>query len=79
MTEIIIIVALVALAIAWAVTRIPEAITHHYEEMIPCVTHVLHLAAGAAAFCGERAQYEAAGWHLGGPGGGARGAASGRP
>ena len=33
-------------------------ITHHYEEVIPCVTHVLHLRGGVAEFCGERAAYE---------------------
>ena len=36
-------------------------ITHHYEEVLPCVTHVLHLRGGAAAFRGERAAYEASG------------------
>ena len=33
-------------------------ITHHYEEVLPCVTHVMHLTGGEAAFCGERAWYE---------------------
>ena len=38
-------------------------ITHHYEEVLPCVTHVLLLKQGNAAFCGEREAYEES--HLG--------------
>ena len=33
-------------------------ITHHYEECVPCVSHVMHLRDGQAAFAGERAAYE---------------------
>jgi hypothetical protein len=33
-------------------------ITHHYEEVLPCVTHVMHLKGGVATFCGDRATYE---------------------
>ena len=36
-------------------------VTHHYEEVMPCVTHVLHLTGGQATFCGTRAAYEASG------------------
>jgi len=36
-------------------------VTHHYEEVMPCVTHVLHLTGGEATFCGTRAAYEASG------------------
>ena len=32
--------------------------THHYEEVLPCVTHVMHLKGGVATFCGDRATYE---------------------
>ena len=36
-------------------------ITHHYEEVLPCVTHVLLLKKGGhVAFCGERKAYEEA-------------------
>lgn len=37
-------------------------ITHHYEEVIPCISHVLHLREGTAAFCGQRHVYEQDGW-----------------
>ena len=33
-------------------------VTHYYEEVLPCVTHVLHLQDGEAIFCGDRAAYE---------------------
>ena len=36
-------------------------ITHYYEEVLPCVTHIIHLHAGSVAFSGERAAYEASG------------------
>jgi molybdate transport system ATP-binding protein len=36
-------------------------ITHHYEEVLPCVTHVMHLRQGVAAFAGTRAAYEDSG------------------
>ena len=34
-------------------------ITHHYEEVLPCVTHVLHFQNGITRFNGERLAYEA--------------------
>jgi molybdate transport system ATP-binding protein len=34
-------------------------VTHHRDEVPPCVTHVLHLEGGAAKYAGERAEYEA--------------------
>ena len=39
-------------------------ITHHYEEVLPCVTHVLHLRGGAIAFAGDgiRVNAIAPGW-----------------
>ena len=33
-------------------------ITHYYEEVVPCITHVMHLRGGRAAFTGERRRYE---------------------
>jgi molybdate transport system ATP-binding protein len=33
-------------------------ITHHYEEVLPCVTHVMHIQEGTTVFMGERAAYE---------------------
>ena len=33
-------------------------ITHHMEELLPCVTHVLHLREGRDVFQGELADYE---------------------
>ena len=36
-------------------------ITHYYEEVVPCVTHVMHLRGGRAAFTGERRHYEESG------------------
>ena len=36
-------------------------ITHHYEEVMPCISHVLHLSGGGVAFCGERHAYEQSG------------------
>ena len=33
-------------------------ITHHMEELLPCVTHVLHLREGRDVFQGELAGYE---------------------
>ena len=33
-------------------------ITHHMEELLPCVTHVLHLQGGRDVFQGELADYE---------------------
>jgi ABC-type molybdenum transport system ATPase subunit/photorepair protein PhrA len=32
-------------------------ITHHPEETLPCISHVLHLRDGAAMYIGEREQY----------------------
>lgn len=40
-------------------------ITHHYEEVTDCITHVLHLRTGESAFQGERRAYEASA-HQGG-------------
>ena len=34
-------------------------ITHYYEEVVPCITHVMHLRGGVATFSGERGAYEA--------------------
>ncbi|MBX3471300.1 MAG: hypothetical protein KF878_30905 [Planctomycetes bacterium] len=34
MTEVIILVAIVALALTWMVTRLPKAITGHYEQNV---------------------------------------------
>ena len=36
-------------------------ITHYYEEVLPCVTHVMHIRKGVVAFSGERESYEASG------------------
>ena len=36
-------------------------ITHHYEEVLPSVTHVMHLSGGDAVFVGPRAAYEESG------------------
>ena len=36
-------------------------ITHHYEEVLPSVTHVMHLSGGDAVFIGPRAAYEESG------------------
>ena len=33
-------------------------ITHHYEEVLPCVSHVMHLQQGQAIFTGDRKAYE---------------------
>ena len=33
-------------------------ITHYYEEALPCITHVLQLQSGTAAFMGERRGFE---------------------
>ena len=33
-------------------------ITHHYEEVMPCISHVMHLRGGNVVFSGERAAYE---------------------
>ena len=35
-------------------------ITHHLDEMLPCITHVLHLHAGTALFAGARHEYHPA-------------------
>ena len=32
-------------------------ITHHFEEVVPCVSHVLHLSKGGVAFAGAREDY----------------------
>jgi|TARA_B100000513_G_scaffold187518_1_gene110006 molybdate transport system ATP-binding protein len=32
-------------------------ITHHTEEVLPCITHVLHLRGGVATFSGKRQYY----------------------
>ncbi|KAL1498778.1 hypothetical protein AB1Y20_014085 [Prymnesium parvum] len=32
-------------------------ITHHYEEVLPCISHVLHLRKGIAAYMGVRERY----------------------
>ena len=33
-------------------------ITHHLEEVPPCISHVLHLTKGVAAYRGARAGYD---------------------
>ena len=35
-------------------------ITHHPDELLPCLSHVLHMSGGSAAFLGERKDYDAA-------------------
>ena len=35
-------------------------ITHHPDEWLPCLTHVLHLHEGAATYAGPRSNYDAA-------------------
>ena len=34
-------------------------ITHHPDEWLPCLTHVLHLREGAATYAGPRSNYDA--------------------
>ena len=33
-------------------------ITHHPDEVLPCLSHVLHMSGGSAAFLGERKDYD---------------------